>query len=332
MAENYIITQADVQSVQALESTLATNLIAHANASLSKAHGLEFMALPSPFIDSGGNDVSVYRNSAGDVVGTQQMRITDPSSLASFYVPLNSSALPGQTLITGISASALANAGAQTPSAWVTELPGNVQTNLFAANSQLLLPHSRLAHWEAHTAGVYAVLPQNTYDSAGNLVANNVARIAFNGEELLVPCSDRLGGPGIAPRIIDISPRLYHVNSAAGQTYTPIVTGTQPCTYAWYHSTGADSGPPVAWAYITPTVGSATTPIVFGISGQYLQPLNVSYDPAVGILTVVSGGGGGHGVVGWFRLVVTNSGGTTDVYYGTTGYAMTYWVNGYPTD
>ena len=88
----------------------------------------------------------------------------------------------------------------------------------------------------------------------------------------------------------------------------------------------------MAWAYITTTVGSATTPIVFGISGQYLQPLNVSYDPAVGILTVVSGGGGGHGVVGWFRLVVTNSGGTTDVYYGTTGYAMTYWVNGYPTD
>ena len=332
MADTNIITQADVQAVKAYESTLAQNLTEHANASLSKAHGFELLNTDG-LIDSDGNDVSLYHDSNGDLVGTKMLRITDPNSRLNYVVPLNVTTLAGQPASTGVTSTADTGVSLQGDCAWITDVTTEALQSLQAANIQLLLPHTQLSHWQTHTAGgVYSIAPQNTRDSAGHLVAEYVASIVYKGKKLLVPCSLRVGGPRQTPHIIDIAPRNYSVPVASSQTYAPLIKGDMPFTYSWYYSSSYPGyGLPTTWTHIPPTVGVGTTPVVFG-TGQQSQPLYVNYDAAVGILTVVSGGGGGLGVAGWFRLEVSNLGGTVNVYDGTSNYAMVLWINGYPTN
>lgn len=268
-----IITQAALEPIKAWEAEIAENLIFHANTSLSKAHGWEYVSLTHPFIVN-GNDVSVYQDSNGDLVGTAQMRLSFNN--INYYAPLNASTEPGQPPITGIEFSASAAQG-QGGSAWVTDFSTESQAHLIATNTQLLLPHTLRSHWEAHTGGVYTVRPQPVSDSAGHLVGRHVAVIVYKGQQLLIPCDSRLGGP---PQLMRLQPGSITTklgtnfntcsmgaddNQFGYMYYLPPIGGTLPYTFKWQIKAEPSIG---AWNDIPLIPTSGNTPTEVG--GSFL--------------------------------------------------------------
>jgi hypothetical protein len=235
-AEKNIITQSEIGPIKTEEAELAENLYAHANASLSKAHGMEFVRLTYPFTDTEGNEVSQYYDSNGDIVGYYQMRLT--YSNTNYYVPLISSMLSGQTALKGVRSSS--GISIETgDSAWVTDFTSGAVNSLAVANTTMLLPHTQLSHWETHTSGIFSVLPMTVLDSAGHIVGNYVARLVFDGKELLVPCDSRLGGPAQVPRLQAFITNHYSFKSSSpnsAMATTPLTInyqGTAPVTFQW---------------------------------------------------------------------------------------------------
>lgn len=239
MGNTNLVTSSSLQEIKVSELEIVNNLSIHANTSLSKAHGWVFLNLPSPYLDSGGNDVSFYADSNGDIVGHYMLRLTYNNT--NYYAPMESSILAGQDATTGLTIAEISTAGVIGGTAWITEFVSEVQSVIQSANSTVLLPHTRLGHWETHTGSIYAVIPQVTYDSSGHTVGNYIARISFNGQELWIPCDSRLGGPLQLPRLSGfsvISP--IYLESGGGDTapyntpfFPVLLGGTLPITYSY---------------------------------------------------------------------------------------------------
>lgn len=194
-SQKNLITQARLQEVKFVQNELVDNLYAHVNASLSKAHGIELYYLPHPTYDGNGNDISIYLDSHGDRVGYYYMRLTFNNT--NYYAPLEITTLAGKDPMTGISPDL--NVGVIVPvtpggSAWTTDFTPEDTQDLIVTNDSVLYPHTLLAHWETHTAGVYQVFPQATYDSAGHKVGTHVARVVVDGTEYWIPCTTSASG------------------------------------------------------------------------------------------------------------------------------------------
>lgn len=194
-SQKNLVTQARLQEVKYAQQTLVDNLYAHVNASLSKAHGIELYYLPHPTFDANGNDISIYFDSHGDRVGYYYMRFTFNNT--SYFAPLEVTGLPGKDPATGISPDT--NVGVIVPvipggSAWVTDFTPEDEQDLIVTNNDVLYPHTLLSHWETHTAGVYQIYTQATYDDAGHKVGTHVARVVVDGSEYLIPCTPGVGG------------------------------------------------------------------------------------------------------------------------------------------
>jgi len=306
MAHNNIITQSALEPIKTWEAQIAENLVSHANATLSKAHGWELIVLPHPYYVA-GNDVSVYQDSNGDLVGTYMVRLT--SNNVSYYAPINISTLAGQDPLTGVQSTAGAVQG-QGGTAWVTDFSTEAQANLIATITTLLLPHTLLSHWEAHTGAVYSILPQVVYDSAGHVVGNYVAKIVYKSQELLLPCDTRLGGPLQPPRntVLTCDTPFVYIPGGAGNNcnvhFVATATGTLPITYLYEYS-AASTGPwnPVtAPSFSPPGWGS----IACTITGNLLN------------ITSVNPGSDSTRYV-YIRCTVTNAAGTgisNSIYFG----------------
>ena len=317
---NNLITQADTAELKSAEELISANLSAHVNASLSKAHGFEFVYAPTPTYDAHGNDISTYQNSNGDIVGHHQMRLNDPVSFVSYYVPLESTTLAGQPALTGVPSVIPEDAGQVGGSAWVTEQSTNLSSTLPTANSAMLLPHTQLAHWEAHAQnGVYAILPQLTYDAAGYLVGDHVARIAYNGVELLLPCSSRRGGPSQPPVLLSLSAYALnmHTSGSSGNPDLPVYVssrGQKPITFAWYYASGINGDGSYIWTLIAPDAAPYTVVNAYDggtANGAYFQVL---YSSTTGTFQFVGGGGqnGGESGTMYIMCTATGPGGTTN--------------------
>lgn len=278
-AEQNLITKGRLAEIKTAEAVLSENLFAHANASLSKAHGVLFYNLPHPTLDANGNDISVYYDSHGDIVGNNLMRITH--SNVNYYVPIQTTTLAGKDPYTGITPdlTTIANLGAITPggTAWVTDFTQQDQEDLIFTNDSVLLPHTLLSHWETHTGGVYQVLPMVITDSAGHRVSNYVARIIVDGVELYVPCDLRSRGPIQPIRVAfpaictlpgtnanycamgrdDNQSGYFFVNTPTG--------GDLPWTFVWQ----VNSYYPPSYPYwANPLLGSGTWADLIGTSGN----------------------------------------------------------------
>jgi len=248
-AEQNLVTKARLEQIKTAEAGLVDNLYAHANASLSKAHGIVYYNLPHPFLDAGGNDVSIYTDSHGDTVGSQLMRLTYNN--VNYYAPLQSSTLAGKDPATGISPDV--NVGiiaAIVPggTAWVTDFTPEDEQDLIVTNDSVLMPHTLLSHWETHSGGIYQILPQIVTDSAGHRVSNYVARLLVDGVEIWIPCDTRLGGPVQPARVaFPAINTLEGTNSnwcAMGRDdnqfgyfwYNNYTGGTLPATFTWQYN------------------------------------------------------------------------------------------------
>ena len=131
MAAKTLITQASLESIKTEEALLVENLNAHANISLSEAHGWEFLYLTHPFYDAYGNDISIYSDSNGDKVGDETLRLTHNN--VNYYIPLLASSLSGQNPTTGIQIPAATDPERQT--AWTTEFSITEHANLRTVNN-----------------------------------------------------------------------------------------------------------------------------------------------------------------------------------------------------
>lgn len=266
-AEQNLITKGRLQEIKTAETMLSENLSAHANASLSKAHGLIFYNLPHPTYDANNNDLSVYYDSHGDIVGSQLMRLTYNG--VNYYAPIHTTSLAGKDPSTGITPdiTALTGLGAVAPggTAWVTDFTQQDQADLIFTNDNVMLPHALLSHWETHTGGIYQVIPQVITDSAGHRVSNYVARILVDGAELWIPCDTRSNGPIQPVRVAFPAITCLQGGNAnycamgnegvqfGYMWYNNLTGGERPATFTWQYNTYWPPGYP--W-WNNPLVGS----------------------------------------------------------------------------
>lgn len=265
--EQNLITKGRLQEIRTAESMLVDNLRAHVNASLSKAHGIILYNLPHPTPDANGNDLSVYQDSHGDIVGNNLMRLTFNG--VNYYAGIQVTALAGKDPETGITSGVSSTGISAIPggTAWVTDFTQQDQEDLLYTNDTVLLPHTGLAHWETHTGGIYQVIPQVVNDSAGHRVSNYIARILVDGSELWIPCDVRSNGP-IQPVRVQFPAITTLLGSNANYCamgnsgvqfgyfwYNPIAGGELPATFTWQYN----SYWPQFYPFWTdPLVGSGT--------------------------------------------------------------------------
>jgi len=250
--EQNLVTKASLEETQTAETLLVENLSAHVNASLSKAHGIIFYNLPHPTYDANGNDLSVYYDSHGDIVGNNLMRLT--YNRVNYYAPINPSSLAGKGSLTGLDPSVFISAAAAQAAvipgntAWTTDFTLQDQQELLFTNDNILIPHTNLSHWETHTGGIYQILPQIITDSAGHRVSNYIARILVDGAELWIPCDTRSNGP-----IQPVRVAFPAINTLQGSNanycamgrddsqygyfwYNPAAGGELPATFQWQYN------------------------------------------------------------------------------------------------
>lgn len=316
-AEQNLVTKARLEQIKTAEAGLVDNLYAHANASLSKAHGIVYYRV--------GSD---YQDSHGDVVGTALMRLTYNN--VNYYAPINSSTLAGKDPTTGITPDV--NVGvvaAVIPggTAWVTDFTPEDEQDLIVTNDSILLPHTLLSHWETHSGGIYQVLPQIVTDSAGHRVSNYVARILVDGTELWIPCDPRLGGPIQPTRVA-----FPAINTLQGTNSNYCAMGRDNQQYGYFWYSAATGGTPTAtfrWEvnsyqpikigssfWSDPLTGSGIWSELTGASGSMapggpiFNPVNATYLYTGNKLTITTFlGGNNQRVVATVRGKWTNPAG-----------------------
>ena len=285
--EQNLVTKASLEETQTAETLLVENLSAHVNASLSKAHGIIFYNLPHPTYDANGNDLSVYCDSHGDIVGNNLMRLT--YNRINYYAPINPSSLTGKSPLTGLDPSVFISAATAQAAvipgntAWTTDFTLQDQQELLYTNDNILIPHTNLSHWETHTGGIYQVLPQIITDSAGHRVSNYIARILVDGAELWIPCDTRSNGPIQPVRVaFPAITTLQGSNAnycAMGRDdsqygyfwYNPAAGGELPATFNWEYNTYYAPASP--W-WSDPLLGSGTWLPLTNAGGYQAMPSN----------------------------------------------------------
>jgi hypothetical protein len=242
-----LVTQTALQPVQSVLNAMASNLAAHANASLTKAHGFSLLQFaPGSVQDGNGNDVSVYYDDHGDVIGNAYVVFILNNE--SYYAPANITALAGQSPNTGKGIY-----GADSPlilpvsgsTAWITDILSQDTAAAEAINAGILLPHAQKGYWEVH--GPMSAYPFVTLDSLGHVVGTYVVQLVWGGSIYQIPCSNQLGGITQAVVVSGFSPSSPLSWSASGPSTayvrdsTPIVvSGSLPITFSYQYWNGTE--------------------------------------------------------------------------------------------
>jgi hypothetical protein len=259
MSSENLATLSELGAFNETLALLASNLAAHVNDPLDKAHSL---ALLQGYVDSNGNDLRTYQDSVGNIYSN-----TDTSGYnfvrfvingQPYYAPAKTTALDGKPTTTG----ALTSPDAASDEPSVTSLmPEFVTFEEQAAinTNTLFLEHTHKAAQSAHLN--MSVVASTLTDSAGNTVARHRVRLQIDNFIWEVPADARLGGPpqpvvstGAAPLTVVFSAPIngsfylsgttvyMHVRGGkswpGGVTWTYSgVTGSRPIQYTWEYST-----------------------------------------------------------------------------------------------
>lgn len=260
MSDKTIVSQTEIAAFKDAIDKVASNLNAHINQALSKAHGIDLVA---GFVDGGGNDRTAYRNSNGDLIGTTFVRFAVGGIL--YYAPGASTVLAGQPSSTGSLDSNPDITVAQSvpsPCSLITEY-GSIEIQQAVNVNSLLIEHTQTNHDQVHSYGgsMQAVL-KNTFDSAGYLVGRYVIKFVFGGVEYEIPCDTRVGGPPQPPKVdvIPSSKLADNIPSPYNITITPTIQGgTLPISFSWeYYNNGGWTILPVNVVTDVPFVGNVS--------------------------------------------------------------------------
>ena len=259
-----LITQATLETVDFELNKVAANLIAHANSDLARAHGINVLYYaPGSVHDSFGNDISVYRDDHGEAIGDCFVVFTLDSGI--YYAPGIFSDLSGQTPLTtdafpNVSPPVIKN------SPLITNVIAPDLAAAIAVNTDILLPHTLQAYWEAH--GGMSAQEEASYDSIGHQIGTHVVLFTFGGVTYKIPCHTKQGGlpSGLSTAASSTAFRPtsyywkignsdkthtfdYSVYAGASQTVPgqpfATISGSPPITLAWYTqlSNGNWNGP-----------------------------------------------------------------------------------------
>jgi len=280
-----LVTQTAAQPVLAALTEVASNLAAHANASISKAHGINMLQFaPNSINDGSGNDISVYYDDHGDVIGT--IFVTFVINDTVYYAPALVTTLPGQALSTGqgvygaSAPSAPASPGTTDNSAtWITDVISQETSAVNAINNSVLIPHTQDGYWEVHDS--MTAIAFNTYDSIGHLIGDHVIILYWGGNTYQIPCSTRLGGPLQPPWSVPFSPvqnafwvigpddntttfdyTVYASGTNPNATPWSMCGGNQPLTLTWYAQDDSGAWNVVASGQSTIPFSNASTTVV----------------------------------------------------------------------
>lgn len=308
MADKFIVTQQELKPIKSDLADLAENLDAHVGTTISKAHGINLITGPGPLDpESGGNDLSQYYDSNGDLVGSRQIKVV--ANGTTVYVPCTPTALEGQPTGTGAidtgtaeENAALADPG---PSNWVTSFVEQAESDVQSV-SDLLIAHSGESLETVH--GGIDILPKETLDSDGHLVGDRVVTIAIGGIKYEIPASSRIGGPEQGPRGVSLTPTQKTIDIDAGDSnnvdvpFTTVASGTAPLIYQYQVLQGVD------WVDMTPGTSVSISYSGSGGNGSF----RITWpSTSTGILRIVRiSPGSNDSDSAYIRCVVTNSGGS----------------------
>ena len=302
-----ISTQSAVQSVNYALNEVASNLAAHANATLSRAHGLNLVKLPNGTLDQYGNDISKYADAAGNTIGDYYLELYYQNVI--YYAPANGSSLPGQPASDGVGVYDGGSAADSSSSdgALVTQIEGEALASLKGVNDGVLVPHTQKGLADTH--GSVSVIPTPVFDASGIRIGDYSAIVSYGGQQFAIPCSNRLGGVVNAPRFTGFVPNTYRVDSPAGggppynySTSPTAVGGTKPFTYKYAYLQGS------VW---TDFPAATVTQVPFVNHSGFVT---ASYNADTGVILFISGAPGGDDyAVVRVRCTVTGPGGSTHV-------------------
>jgi hypothetical protein len=285
-----LVTQTALQPVQAALNEVATNLAAHANATLSKAHGINMLQFaPNSITDSDGNDISVYYDDHGDVIGT--VFVTFVVNDVVYYAPANLTALAPQSPSTGVGVYGGSSSGSGSGSGsgtidsaatWITDVISQETSEVNLINTEVLIPHTQKGYWEVH--GDMTAIEQTTFDSIGHIVGNFVIVLFWGGNTYQIPCTNRLGGMLQPPWSLPFTPitSAYFVigpdDNSHVYNFTIYASGTNPGLTPWSQYGGNE---PLALTWYTQDQTGAWNAVASGES-------TVPFSNAGNTLTVFS--------------------------------------------
>lgn len=228
MAEKSIVTQGQLGDLKSILSQEADSLEFHSADSMSKAHG--FNIIQGPAADSSGNDLTNYRDSNGDVVGTHMLHVVVGGT--DYYAPVSPTALSGQDPLTGIAPDLTSLLQPGDDNCWVTDYATASAADATAVLTGLLLPHTQQYYAATHS-GITAI-PQVTNDSSGHIVGTHVLIVYFGTKKIYIPCATRMGGPAQTLKITTDCPVLV-----ASEGNTTMGTNICPCAMTFSQQAGA---------------------------------------------------------------------------------------------
>ena len=222
--ERTLVTQGQIDALNAIINEIAANLNTHVNDSLS-AHALN-------------GQFGTYFDSAGDTVGNVVLWFDfgNPPNITRLYVPAILTTLGPGRVSTGVNVTATTPSGSSvSPGIPLTERPLATvfiedTTNSLTVYNDLLLAHTQGAMTDTGALQVHggaAFTVADSFDQFGHRVGQYLIQIGINGTAFNLIAADGINGPPQPPRVQPFSQTYYQVDHGwrGGLGFLEIITG-----------------------------------------------------------------------------------------------------------
>jgi hypothetical protein len=221
---------------------MASNLNAHTNDPLDKAHGI---ALLQGYVDTAGNDRRTYQDSVGHIYSNTSTSgynfVRFVINGQPYYAPAKTTAQEGKPATTGAIIDSNAASDEPQSTALVPEFATLEEQAAINTNS-LLLEHTLKSAQNAHLS--MSVVASPVTDNNGDTVGRYRVRLQIDDFIWEIPADSRLGGPWQAPHFTTQAQwpggAAYYKKSidkgdgwGAALIATVAAAGGLPITYRW---------------------------------------------------------------------------------------------------
>lgn len=317
MGNEQLATQSELGAFNEALALLAENLSFHVNQAVDLGHG--GVSLVKGYVDSDGNDLRTYQDSAGHIYSNTDVNAFNFLRFVvggqPYFAPVQNTSLEGKEETTG------ALSDTDDPSDEPTEtvlIPEFVSLESQAAvnTNSLLLEHTQKEAQSAHLA--VTALSSAVLDSNGDTVGASRIRLQLDNYLWEIPADPRLGGPWQPPRITN-NARWFN-NGTSWFVDSPKDTGWP---YTVYANISAEGGAPLSYRWQVKDSGGSNDFEDLNISGAYSNPygFGIIYADANTDQLVITDQNipNNSTKVGYLRCKITNSyGGTTYTTYSRT--------------
>lgn len=220
-----LVTQTQVDALNAIIAQIGQNLNTHVNDSLTRAHGLNAA-------------FTTYFDTAGDTVGNVVIWFDfgTPPNVTRLYVPAILTTLGPARTDNGVTVTAQTPTGSSiSPGIPLTEFPLATVFTEDTANSLNIYNDLLLAHiggimtdtgaLQVHGGAAFSTI--NSLDQLGHVVGRNLVQIGINGTAFNLIADSLSSGPPQPPRVQPFPQTFFQVNHgwSGGFGFLDIITG-----------------------------------------------------------------------------------------------------------